>query len=139
MRKLALDFGERRIGLAISDETGRLARPLKVISHKNIQDDLKEIKKVIYEYQVDQIIVGLPLSTSGKDSKQALRVKEYIHELKRNLEVPVTEYDERFTTKVAQQIMNQIGLKSYKKKEIEDKISASIILQSFLDHGKKNV
>ena len=126
MRMLGIDFGEKRIGMAITDKGGKIALPLSVAK------DIDEVVRVIKERGVEKIIVGMPLSLKGKRGRMAKKTEVFIEELRKRVDIPVEEWDERFSTKEALRIGN---------KENKDAIAAAIILQSYIegkDEARRN-
>ncbi len=136
MRILGLDFGLRRIGVAISDPTGSMAQPLTVIEKQNEDIEIEKISHLIGEYGVGEVVVGLPISLTGQIGPQAQVVLEYVEKLKAELGVPVKTWDERLTTAVAERALAESEVKRGRKKEIVDKVAAAIILQSYIDSRK---
>ncbi len=102
MRVLALDYGAVRTGVALSDETGTLARPLGVVARAASDDGLAEIERLVNEHEVARVVVGLPVSLDGREHAQARAVRSFVARLASHLGVPVALYDERFTTALAQ-------------------------------------
>ena len=127
MRYLGIDYGEKRVGLALSDEEGQIALPYRTVS--NTKTLFNEIAAVIKQENVGRIVVGLPVPFSGGESEQTREVKKFIEKLKKLSGAPVDTENEIFTTKMAKD--------SGVQQEHLDKASAAIILQSYLD--KKNV
>ena len=101
MRVLALDFGAARTGVAISDPTGTIARPLGVIEHAATADGLARIGALVAREEADRVVVGLPLTLRGERGSQAEETEEFVSALRDALRVPVELYDERFTTTLA--------------------------------------
>lgn len=137
MRVLALDVGERRVGIAISDPTGTLARPLQVLSRGSREEDLAAIKNLVADHGVDLVVVGQPLSLDGLEGPQARRVGRYMRVLADHLPVPVIAWDERFTTAEAEEIVRQgHGERDRRLARSSgrlDAIAAAVILQGYLD------
>ncbi|MDI6715951.1 MAG: Holliday junction resolvase RuvX [Actinomycetota bacterium] len=133
MRIIALDFGRRRIGVAISDPSGKVARPLTVIERKNTEFDIQRISELVEEYDAEEVVVGLPITLSGKIGPQAQEVLKYVDELKKVVKIPIMTWDERLTTAYADRFLREAELRHEKKKRIVDKLAASIILQSYID------
>lgn len=133
MTKLALDVGEKRIGLALSDPTNKIAHPLGYIKHRSFDTTLKEILFLIKQHQVGEVVVGLPLSLKGTDTQQTKKVREFSHKLASTLQVEVTCWDERFTSVLAERALSQAGVKTKKHRERVDQVSAVLILQSYLN------
>lgn len=136
MRILALDLGEKRIGLALSDELGLTAQGLPTLSRKNIKDDIVSIRKVITEGGVDEILVGWPLNLNGSENRQTKFVSEFMEVLKKNFNLPIKSYDERLTSLMVEKSMLEANLSRSKRKNLADKLSAQVILQSYLDSLK---
>ncbi|MGI8412043.1 MAG: Holliday junction resolvase RuvX [Solirubrobacteraceae bacterium] len=103
MRVLALDYGSARCGCAISDPTGVLATPVEPILRPATRAGLKRVRALVGQRAVELVLVGLPLSLSGGDSAQTTETRAFAQSLARELSVPVELYDERFTTRLAQQ------------------------------------
>lgn len=133
MRILGLDFGSHRIGIAISDPTGSMAQPLSVIEKRPDDSEIKRILELVDEYNVDEVVVGLPVSMSGEIGAQAQVVLEYVEKLKNELRVPVITWDERLTTSFAERALMESNVKRSRRKEIVDKVAAAVILQGYLD------
>ncbi|HEY67809.1 MAG TPA: Holliday junction resolvase RuvX [Thermoflexia bacterium] len=135
MRVLALDVGERRIGVAISDPSGTIARPLQTLARGSREEDFAAIAALVAEHGVGLVVVGRPLSLNGTEGPQARRVARYAEALTATLPVPVTAWDERFTTVTAEEILRQTRRKKRRardKGEV-DAVAAAVILQSYLD------
>ena len=132
MRYLALDLGDRRIGVAISDTLGMLARSLEVFKRTSRIADFAHVGNLVAQHQVDAIIVGLPISMDGSEGRQAAWVRDYSAALAETLSIPLHLWDERLTTEEAAGIMRAQG-KSPTKDWI-DAVAAAVILQSYLDN-----
>ena len=131
MRILALDLGERRIGVAVSDALGCLARPLKVLRRKSHDIDTAAIEELVRELQAEQLVVGYPRSLSGSVGPQAERVQRYVDRLRERLQVPVILWDERLSTAHAERLVREAGKRV--RRESIDAAAAAVILQSYLD------
>ncbi len=131
MRILCLDIGEKRIGVAISDENRIFARGLKSIERG--EKEIDEIKKLVEEYNVEKIVFGLPLRLDGSMSRQTEKTLSFIENLKKYISLPFIPWDERLTTKQAENLLLQADLSRKKRKKLIDKLSAQIILQNYLD------
>ncbi len=101
MKVVALDYGAARTGVAVSDATGTIARPLEVIEQASTPDGLARVREIVAEHEVERVVVGLPLTLRGEHGSQALETEEFVRALRTLLEVPVESYDERFTTTLA--------------------------------------
>ena len=137
MRVLALDMGERRVGVAISDPTGTVARPLQTLVRGSREEDFAAIAGLVAEYGVGLVVVGRPLSLDGTEGPQARRVIRYVEALAARLPIRVVLWDERFTTAAAQEILRQSRGKKKRRQARSagevDAIAAAVILQSYLD------
>ena len=125
MRYLGIDYGEKRIGIAVSDPLGRIAFPKKVIFNRGRESVLAKLKSLLEEEKISLIVVGLPVGLNGKDTEQTKRVRDFAEMLKKELNIAVEFENEMFTTRMAM----QAGV----KKEHMDEAAASVILQSYLD------
>jgi len=137
VRILGLDMGERRVGIAISDPTGTVARPLQTLVRGSREEDFAAIAALVAEYDVGLVVVGQPLSLDGTEGPQARRVARYAEALAARLPVQLVSWDERFTTVVAEEILQQ-SHKSKKRRRARiagevDAVAAAVILQSYLD------
>ena len=136
MRYLCLDVGDARIGVARSDETATLASGLETIRRVGPKKDLKAVAALISADDIAEVVVGLPRRLDGELGPQALKVLAFIEDLKRVVAVPVVAWDERFTTALAQQALIEGELSRKARKAVVDKVSAILILQSYLDSLK---
>lgn len=139
MRILSIDYGKRRTGIAVTD-------PLQIIAGGLTTVDTKELLKFIVDYtqreQVETIVIGLPTQPNGEPSENQARVRSFTGELKKALpNIPVEFYDERFTSVMAHQTMIASGIsrKRRQDKALVDEISATIILQNYLEHIKGKI
>jgi putative Holliday junction resolvase len=123
MRVLALDYGSARIGCAISDATGTLATPIAAIE----PSEVAAVAALAAEREVEQIVVGMPVSLSGKEGPQAAVTREFCTELEAAVSVPVKTWDERFTTRMAAQTRRESGAGA-----AEDSIAAAHLLETYL-------
>ena len=131
MRVLALDVGERRIGVALSDPSGLLASPLTTITHRRRDVDQQAIAEMVREHKVGKVVVGHPLSLDGTTGPQARRVERWSQDLCDRLEVPVVLWDERLSTAEAERLMREAGRRAERSRI--DSLAAAVILQSYLD------
>ncbi len=132
MRIMALDVGEKRIGVAISDPTAMIASPLTVLSAKS-PDIFREIATLVRDQEVDLIIVGLPLTLRGEVGPQAEWVQVFVQDLEGEVAVPVEMVDERLSTVQAERYMQEAGVKKERRAGRVDTMAAAIILQCYLD------
>lgn len=134
MRVLALDIGQRRIGVAVSDPSGTVARPLLVLHRRSRREDLAAISALVNEHGVERVIVGRPLTLRGEVGPQAQRVEQLSQTLSEMLTVPVQLWDERYSTVAAQEIVQATRRPARSRKPADlDAVAAAVILQGFLD------
>ncbi len=132
-RTLALDIGEKRIGVAVGDETGTLARPLTTITRASKRQDFERIAKLVTEQNAERVIAGYPRSLSGDEGPQAQRVRRYVEALAATLPVPVELWDERFSTVEATDRLHEAKRRRFRDRGQLDAAAAAIILQDYLD------
>jgi putative Holliday junction resolvase len=132
-RILGLDVGARRIGIAISDPLGLTAQGLDTLQRRNRRYDLGELRKLLKEYAVREIVVGNPLRMSGQSGTQAQKMEVFAEQLKQSFSLPVHLWDERLSTAEAHRLLDETGIRDSRRKEVIDKMAAVLILQSFLD------
>ena len=136
-RFLGIDYGTKRIGLAISDETGQIAFPLCALENSGQRRVAVEINKIVTERKVETLVLGLPLNLDGSRGIAAENVAHFADILKQYVSVPVESWDERLSTRMAERAMIEGGLSRSRRKQSIDQATAQIILQSYLDaHGK---
>jgi putative Holliday junction resolvase len=133
MRILALDVGERRIGVAVSDPTQTLARSLLVLDRRRVGSVMERVGTLVQEQGVQRVVVGYPLSLGGGVSAQTERVRLFAEALAQALDVPVELWDERYSTVEAESILRGRGLRSLKRRRWVDATAAAVILQDYLD------
>lgn len=132
-RILALDVGRRRIGLAVSDPLGLTAQGLPTLERGPIRTDLAQLARTARENEVERILVGLPLQMSGTEGRQAEYVREFASRLERETGLPIVFWDERFTTVEANRVLRESGIGLGKRVKAVDKLSAVILLESYLE------
>jgi putative Holliday junction resolvase len=133
MRIMALDVGDKKIGLAISDEMLLTAQPRPTLKRKNLNYDVEELRKLAEMNEVQEIIVGNPLHMDGRPSAQSQKVARFARKLHEATRIPVTFWDERLTSFAAEQHLEEMGLNWRKRRERVDQVAAMLILQSYLD------
>lgn len=132
-RILGIDYGKKRIGVAVSDPNGIIAQGLPTLVYKTPPDVLNKIARIISDYNVREVVVGLPLTLRGTVSTAAARTNRFIGELKNKTGLPVTVWDERFTSTIAENTLKAMGRSPSRNRRKIDEISAVLILQSYLD------
>ena len=131
---IGLDFGDKTIGIAISDKTKTIATPITTLKRKSIIKDIQAIKDIIEEYEVGGAVIGLPLSLDGSENRSTFKVKEFGKKLQEN--IMTTFYDERFSTDVIFKELRKNSISTSKINKKIDHLAASYILQGFLDNAK---
>ncbi len=137
MRVLALDVGERRIGVALSDPLGLLARPLTTITRTNEQDDIEAVLRLAQEHGAEEILVGLPISLSGRRGPQARLTAQFIRALSARTDLPVKSRDERLSSVEAERLLRESGIEPSRQKALLDAAAAAVVLQSYLDSRRR--
>jgi putative Holliday junction resolvase len=132
-RILALDVGERRIGVAVCDETGTLAWPLTTITRASKREDFERIGRLVGEQKAERVIAGYPSSLSGDEGPQARRIRHYVETLAATLPVPVELWDERYTTVEAAERLREADRRKPRDRGQLDATAAAIILQRYLE------
>ncbi len=133
MKFLGIDFGEKRMGLAVSDELGFFARGLCTLSRKGVGRDLEFIKDIVEREGIGKIILGLPVSLNGNEGPQCDRVRRFAATLEEKIGIPVEYVDEVLSSEEAKEVMALRPRRNKAKKEEVDRIAAAIILQRYLD------
>lgn len=132
-RIMALDVGEKTIGVAVSDELGIVATPLTTIMRTvSIKADMRRIEQMILLEKIGTLVVGLPLMLSGEEAVQAGKVREFTERLAKRLRIPLELWDERLSTVEAHRVMIETGQSREKRKKVVDAVAAAVILRSYL-------
>jgi putative holliday junction resolvase len=134
VRFMGLDVGEVRIGVALSDETGLIARGLTTLQRVSWKQDLETLMALIDENQVGHIVVGHPLNLDGSQGPQADKIADFVGRLREATAIEISLWDERLSSSSAERVLLEGGVQRGKRKQIIDKLAAVIILQNFLDH-----
>jgi len=136
-RILAVDFGEKRIGLALSDPLNLVATPLDTLTYEDDTLMLNYIADLVKSRDVTRMLVGYPFGLKRQKTIQTRKVDDFIASLRSVLSVEIIPWDERFTSSEAEDILRQKGLKPSENKGLIDQMAARIILQEYLDYGMK--
>ncbi len=141
MRKLGIDYGDSRVGIAISDSLGITAQGLETIHHNgNDKIVLKRLEELFNEYEIDTIVIGMPINMDGTKTDRVEVTQKFIHKLKCKFgKIPIAEIDERLTTVAAHKTMNFLDVNKKKKKNIVDTISAVYILEIYMNKIKNEL
>jgi putative Holliday junction resolvase len=135
LRVLGLDVGERRIGVAVGDPTGIVVTPMSAIQRSSLEDDLRAVVRLAGDQEAGIVVVGVPISLSGRIGPQARLVQRFIRALAREAPVPVYSQDERFSTVEAERLLREGGHQPSRDKGLRDSASAAVILRAYLDSG----
>ncbi|HSG31130.1 MAG TPA: Holliday junction resolvase RuvX [Thermodesulfobacteriota bacterium] len=135
---MSLDVGTKRIGIAVSDELGITANGLQTLKRTDNKSDIKKLKNLCSELNVEKVIVGIPYNTDGQISKNGQVIKNFSEKLRKELSLPVDYINEAFTTMDAQQYLLEANMSRKKRKKVIDKLSAVIMLQEYLEQMREN-
>jgi putative Holliday junction resolvase len=135
-RILGIDYGNRRVGIAISDELQLTAQPHKLLIRENDENLISDIKEIIHSHNIEKIVIGLPVLLDGSHSSQTKKTRKFISRIRQSSDLPIEKWEERLSTIEAGKILT--GTSINKKKENIDIISAQLILQSYLDKNRIN-
>ncbi len=133
MRVLGLDIGSKRIGVAVSDALGLTAQGLETLICKDPDSDMEHLARLADEYQVTEIVVGMPYNMDGTEGPQAEKVRAFMELISHRVDVPIGEWDERLSTGAAERVLLEADMSRSKRRKVVDKVAAVIILQGYLD------
>ncbi len=136
MRILCLDVGDKNIGIALSDPTMSIAQAFKLHKRNSIKKDMAELKQIVEDNNVKEIVIGLPKDLNGGIGKRAQGVLDLADEIKNHIDVPVVMWDERFSSNEAHRIFEMAQINHRKRKPFIDMMASQIILQGYLDAQK---
>lgn len=136
-RVLGLDVGSRRIGVAVSDPLGITAQGLETLQRRNKRHDFEHLQRVIQEYDVREIVVGLPLRMSGAEGTQSDKMQVFAEELRKRFRLPVHLWDERLTSAEANRLLRETELSIEKRGKAVDRMAAVLILQGWMERRGK--
>ena len=132
-RLLAIDYGEKRLGLAISDPNQIISKPLKTLILSDSQHIYNELEKIISDYEIQKLIIGLPIGMDGKNTQQTSKVEAFKENLQNKIGIPIILFDERLSSVSAKKSLISQGVKTGHNKSKIDQTAAAIFLQHFLD------
>ncbi len=135
-RILAVDYGSRRIGLAVTDELGITAQGLPTLHRTNGRNDFQHLRRLLKQYAVAEIVIGLPLRMSGEAGTQSEKVQEFAEDLRGRFKLPVHLMDERLTSVEANRVLDEAEVGGRQRKGVVDQLAAVLILQAFLELRK---
>ncbi|MBR3042224.1 MAG: Holliday junction resolvase RuvX [Eubacterium sp.] len=136
MRILGLDYGDKTVGVAITDELGFTAQPVTTVVRERsskLRKTYQELEKIIEQYSVEKIVVGMPYNMDGSEGERTEKTRAFISELSRRTGLEFIEVDERLTTVEADEVLQDMGVPASERKAYIDKIAAAIILKSYLN------
>lgn len=133
MRIMGIDYGTKRIGVAVSDPSCTMAHPLDTVPVRADGSHMESLKTIARNYEVSKVVIGLPYDMNGETGESARKVIEWSREVEQALNLPVELWDERLTTSEAHELLMSFNVRGQKRRHIIDKIAASIILKSYLD------
>lgn len=140
MRIIGLDYGSKTVGVALSDPLGLTAQPVETITRKEenkLRKTLARIEEIIEEYEVTEIVVGLPKNMDDSIGERALACQDFADKLERRTGLPVIMWDERLTTVAANEVLIESGVRRENRKEVIDQIAAVFILRGYLDYKEQ--
>ena len=135
-RIMAVDFGEKRIGIALSDPMKITAQPFEVIEVVSFKKAANRIAEIVKEKEVEEIIFGMPYTSTGKEGEMAGKVRDFAELVERRVNVPIKFVDERMTTRGVARVLDEAGVKKGKKKKVIDKLAATYLLEGYLESLK---
>lgn len=138
-RLMGLDVGDRTIGVAVSDLLMITAQGVTTIKRTNLKNDFRELKKIIDEYEVTKIVVGLPKMLDNSLGIQGEKVLEFLEKLEKRIDLPIELEDERFTTTMSEKMLIQADVKRKKRKEVIDKLAAVQILTTYMQRTSRKI
>ena len=136
-RLLAIDYGDVRMGLAVNDALGITAQGVCSFKRTSLENDMEKIREVVVSHHVEEIVVGMPFMPGGEKGRKAKEVEAFIGIVKGHFSLPVVEWDERYTTVQAEEILDSSGVSLKKKKSVVDMLAATFILESYMENLKK--
>ena len=139
MRILGIDYGGKRIGLAISDPLGLTAQGLPTLLRTNISEDVSELQNLVKEKDIKEIVVGLPKNMNNTLGEKAEEVLKFIDYVKAHISVPIKTFDERLSTVMGNRFLKESNISEKKRKKKIDMVAAQLILQCYLDSSESKV
>ena len=137
MRILSIDFGEKRIGLAISDPLGFTAQGIETLQNKGKKGVLEYLSKICKEHHIKEVVIGLPINMNGSLGPKAKEVLELVPEIENHTGLPVKTWDERLSSREVGRLMIEEGLSRDKQKKNSDRLAATLLLQSYLESKRR--
>ena len=138
MRLMGLDVGDKRIGVAVSDDSELIASPKETVERRGTRKDVAHLLEIARREEVAEIVVGMPYSLDGSEGPQAAKVRRFIEAVEDQTELPVTTWDERYTTVVAEEMLHEVSASRTGRKKNVDRVAAALILQGYLDKKRES-
>ena len=138
MRIMSLDVGSRTIGIACSDALLMTAQGIETIRRTSLEKDFNRLQELIAEYEVHELVVGMPKNMNGTKGERAEKTEEFVEKMKEVIELPVSQWDERLSTVMAERQLIAADVSRKKRKSVIDKMAAVVILQGYLDRLQFN-
>ena len=135
-RWMSIDYGEKRIGVAITDPLRMFASPFATIKHKGDAYIFSELEKLVIQNRIEKIIVGLPMNLKSEDTKKTVEVRLFYEKLTKEINVPAELYDERYSTSDASDLLKEKGLSIKDSRNVIDQVAAAVILRNYLQNFK---
>jgi len=132
---LALDVGDKTIGVAASDELGWTAQPVRTIRRSNLAVDLDDLARIVEERQPARIVIGMPLNMDDTEGPRALKTRRFAERVAERFGLPIVLWDERLTTWEAERMLREMNVDARRRREVIDTVAAVVILKSYLDSG----
>ena len=137
MKIMAVDYGDARTGIAVCDRTEFLASPVGTIEERDFKNLIQKVAYMAEQYEVKEIVVGLPINMNGSKGPRAEKAEIFANALNEMTDIPVNLWDERLTTVSAHNILNETNVRGKKRKSVIDTVSATLILEGYLDYRRK--
>jgi len=136
LRTLALDVGDKRIGVAITDRLGITVQGRPTLGRQDVETDIEQIRRLVEQEEVQKVVVGHPLHMDGRQSAQSQKVEAFAGRLQSAVDVPVVLWDERLTSFAAEQVLEELGMDWRSRRRHVDRMAATLILEDFLREGR---
>jgi putative Holliday junction resolvase len=133
MRILGIDYGDSRVGIAISDPMGWTAQGLETVRNQSMSNVINRIIELIKEYEIKKIVIGFPKNMNGSVGPRGELTLSFVEELKKEVNIDIVLWDERLTTVAAHKVLNETNVRGKKRKQVVDTVAATYILQGYLD------
>ena len=132
---LALDVGDKTIGVAATDELGWTAQPVRTIRRSNLADDLDELAEIVAEREPGRLVIGMPLNMDDSEGPRATKTRHFAGHVAARFGLPIVLWDERLTTWEAERMLREMNVNAKRRREVIDTVAAVVILKSYLDSG----